>query len=80
MRKLGVLTASAALVAVMFSTAAFAGPGDKASRGVLDGYLEAYASTSGQGGNSGRIWSGEGKIEGIGKAHVLVSASWNWSF
>jgi len=42
--------------------------------------LEAYASTSGQGGNSGRIWSGEGQIEGIGKALVLVKASWNWSF
>ena len=42
--------------------------------------LLAYASTSGAGGNSGRIWTGEGNIMGVGKATVLVKASWNWSF
>ena len=79
MRKLSVITTAVALAALVFSTAAFAG-GPKAQRGVLDGMLEAYASTSGQGGNSGRIWSGEGQIESIGRALVLVKASWNWSF
>lgn len=42
--------------------------------------LLAYASTSGAGGNSGRIWEGSGQIPGIGNATVLVKASWNWSF
>jgi len=53
----------------------------KASHGLLKNEtLLAYASTSGQGGNSGRIWSAEGKIKGIGNVTVEVSASWNWSF
>lgn len=46
MKKPCIRTASAALVAVMFSTAALAGSNDQAMRGLLDGFLEAYASTS----------------------------------
>jgi len=55
--------------------------GGKSKPGELkSSVLLAYASTSGAGGNSGRIWEGTGKIPGIGKATVLVKASWNWSF
>ncbi len=70
----------AVLAVVLISgTVAFGGDG-KAQRGVLENeVLLAYASTSGNGGNSGRIWSAEGKVEGLGKVVVLVSASWNWS-
>jgi len=57
------------------------GKGPKPKQGELtSSVLLAYASTSGAGGNSGRIWEGTGNVPGIGKATVNVKASWNWSF
>lgn len=71
----------AMLVALIGAGVVSASAGKKTKQGLLENEtLLAYASTSGSGGNSGRIWSAEGTIEGIGKAEVLVSASWNWSF
>jgi hypothetical protein len=65
-------------LALMGTTVTFAG--EKASRGMLgNNQLLAYASTSGGGGNSGRIWSAEGVLESLGKVEVLVRASWDWS-
>ncbi len=57
------------------STMLVVGGAQKPRRGVLENEtLLAYASTSGEGGNSGRIWSAEGRVEGLGKVDVLVSA------
>ncbi len=79
MKKSYIRTASAALVAVMFSTAALAGSNDKAKRGLLDGFLEWVSRSVRE--HIRRGWKFRshlvrgGQIEGLGKAHDLVSAS-----
>lgn len=81
--------ALAAAGAILLSAAVvIAGPKfKKASRGVLEnGELTAYASCWTGATEfcqpvkkySGRMWTAEGEIEGIGTATVEVRASWDW--
>lgn len=81
MKKILTVLLVAAALALVGAAVTAAGGSQKASRGVLGNEtLIAYASTSGDGGNSGRIWSAEGNIEGLGEVDILVKSSWNWSF
>ncbi len=69
----------AVLAVVLISSTVAFGVGEP-MHGVLENNtLLAYASTSGSGGNSGRIWSAEGIVERLGTVHVLARASWDWS-
>lgn len=80
--KFGVITLTAILIlGIVGAAVVFAGgpPKPKVSQ-LKNSTLIAYASTSGLGGNSGRIWSGEAKIKKLGKVNIEVKASWNLSF
>jgi len=80
--------AMVAIAIVASSTViAASGGGNKATRGVLsDGDLLAYASCWTGATEfcqpvkkySGRIWTGEGEIEGLGPVTVEVRACWDW--
>jgi len=79
LKSLKVTIIAIVVMTLFIGTVAFA-KAPKVMRGELvNSKLLAYASTSGLGGNSGRIWDADGNVEGLGAVYVLVRASWDWS-